>query len=430
MMGRIDYYTTSGTHNGIHIGQEGQQSQPGRDYIITTRVYNNILHGVRHHGIEATCRPNAPTPENPSNNPICNLYIDNNIIDETANASSGYAGIYAEQTSNGTLNLYVRNNIITNNGDGAAGGYGMRGMGIIGGELDNNIFAGNGINSVGISLTNSDTGEPTYTDYANDDFTYASDTDNGVGDADDLSNDTYPCVACQTAIAETTNWSSDPIVVGTVDRALYTPWDMGPHEFAGSGVDVSGPTISNKDPYDGEQLTYGTTSVNGDIDATDASGVEGCECNEGSFSYGDGTTMTNPAGVTYRCGLLTGLANDTLYDDTWHYICQDSSDNSNETNGTWSFSVSPTSGGDVIVDNLDAGFSQSTTGWAGDIGRDDAYGDSHDYDTTSGAQGSDVWARWTPTISTSGTYEVYMWTFDGGHPDAAPFTIVHSSGTA
>jgi hypothetical protein len=403
-LGRADA-ATGGDGNGIMVGLP---SSIDKDYDITSYVYNNIIHNQRNHGLSLVGGSSTY-------NPTVNLYVYNNMID--ANGKNvGYYGIGMWQSGSVTMNTYIKNNIITNNG------VGILESGTVGGEIDNNSIYGNTTNLSGCSASNTISTEPTYTDYASDDFTMS--TGDGVDAGDDLG------IPYQTAINDGTNWSSDPLVVSTVDRDTYAPWDLGPYEYDAGGSDVTGPTISNKDPYDGEQLTYGTTSVNGDVDATDASGVEGCECNEGSFSYGDGTTMTNPAGDTYRCGLLTGLTNDTLYDDTWHYICQDSSTNSNETSGTWSFSVAPTGGGDVIVDNLDAGFSQSTSGWAGNTVRDDAYGDSHDYDTSYGAQGSGVWARWTPTISTSGTYEVYMWTFSGGHPDAAPFTIVHSSGTA
>jgi hypothetical protein len=400
----------------------------------STYIYRNILHNIRWHGLIVT----AYEQSGGSNPPTVNAYVYNNFIDYSPSAHASYAGVitgagyYDGSAGGGTLNFYLRNNIITNSiGTGVAfGGGEMPDTYIIDGNciLDHSVA---NLNPSNMTVSDAEGTEPTYTNYASDNFTMTSGTGVDPTESTDLG------IPYNMAINDNTDWTTgadplngDTLVVGTIDADTYTPWDLGPYEYDTAGSDVTGPTISNKDPYDGEQLTYGTTSVNGDVDATDASGVEGCECNEGTFSYGDGTTMTNPSGDTYRCGLLTGLTNDTLYDDTWHYICQDSSDNSNETSGTWSFSVAPTGGGDVIVDNLDAGFSQSTSGWAGDTVRDDAYGDSHDYDTSYGAQGSGVWARWTPTITTAGTYEVYMWTFSGGHPDAAPFTIVHSSGTA
>jgi hypothetical protein len=82
---------------------------------------------------------------------------------------------------------------------------------------------------------------------------------------------------------------------------------------------------------------------------------------------------------------------------------------------------------EVIVDNLDGGFSQSGT-WAESAATDEYNGSSLYSATTIST------ARWTPNLPTAGSYEVYAWwsaQSSSGFYDrdsAADYTIVHADG--
>ncbi|MDB6025769.1 MAG: hypothetical protein JWM68_1992 [Verrucomicrobiales bacterium] len=84
---------------------------------------------------------------------------------------------------------------------------------------------------------------------------------------------------------------------------------------------------------------------------------------------------------------------------------------------------------DIIVDNLDAGF--STTGsWSVNSTSSDKWDADYRYATaTSGA--ATAIATWTPTILTAGNYDVSVWYPDGTNRTTnAPYTVLFNGGTA
>jgi hypothetical protein len=82
--------------------------------------------------------------------------------------------------------------------------------------------------------------------------------------------------------------------------------------------------------------------------------------------------------------------------------------------------------GDIIVDNLSAGFTvNSAAEWSsGSYG--DPWGTDYRWSTTTNQ--SD-WARWTPDLAESGWYEVYLWYVEGSNrAQDAIFSVHHEGG--
>jgi hypothetical protein len=81
----------------------------------------------------------------------------------------------------------------------------------------------------------------------------------------------------------------------------------------------------------------------------------------------------------------------------------------------------------VTVDNTDAGFSASTN-WSTSTSNPGYLGANYRVRAT--AQTSDL-ARWNVTLSSSGNYRVFArWAADPNRASAAPYSVVHSGGTA
>lgn len=85
---------------------------------------------------------------------------------------------------------------------------------------------------------------------------------------------------------------------------------------------------------------------------------------------------------------------------------------------------------DIVIDNLDAGFTINSGSWTTGTSASEKYGADYRYAaTTTGAASAE--AEWRPTILTGGDYEVSVWFADGANraPDAA-FTIEHAGGAS
>ena len=81
----------------------------------------------------------------------------------------------------------------------------------------------------------------------------------------------------------------------------------------------------------------------------------------------------------------------------------------------------------VIVDNTDSGFTASTN-WATSTSTPGYYGTNYRVRATEAV--SDT-AKWTVTLPSSGTYDVYAWWSSGANRAAsAPYIITHSGGNA
>jgi len=80
----------------------------------------------------------------------------------------------------------------------------------------------------------------------------------------------------------------------------------------------------------------------------------------------------------------------------------------------------------IIIDNGGAGFSTAGT-WTNGSGS--GYNSNYLHDGTSGTDAG-KWAKWTPTISAAGNYDVSMyWSAHSNRPTAAPLTITYNGGT-
>jgi hypothetical protein len=86
-------------------------------------------------------------------------------------------------------------------------------------------------------------------------------------------------------------------------------------------------------------------------------------------------------------------------------------------------STGPTN--DIIIDNVDPGFSATGSWWAS--GYPNPYGtDSLGADVSQGST-----ATWTPSITQAGQYSVYAWWTSGeGRINDAKYTINHAQGTS
>ncbi|MGH8176677.1 MAG: hypothetical protein ACREV5_10490 [Steroidobacter sp.] len=84
---------------------------------------------------------------------------------------------------------------------------------------------------------------------------------------------------------------------------------------------------------------------------------------------------------------------------------------------------------EVIVDNADAGFTKTGSGWNSNTTFPGYWGSDYLSDGTSGADGSSKRAKWTPDIPVAGSYKVYMrWTSNANRPDTAPIEIRYDGG--
>ena len=81
----------------------------------------------------------------------------------------------------------------------------------------------------------------------------------------------------------------------------------------------------------------------------------------------------------------------------------------------------------VIVDNHDAGFSKSSSGWSSYYSGD-FYGSDYYY-TNSSSVGAG-WAKWKPVFSMAGNYEVFVWWRDtSSRYNSVSYKVYHNGGT-
>jgi hypothetical protein len=83
--------------------------------------------------------------------------------------------------------------------------------------------------------------------------------------------------------------------------------------------------------------------------------------------------------------------------------------------------------GYLQVDNTDSGFS-SSSGWSTSNSTGGYIGSNYAHDGTSGSDPG-KWARWTPTINTSGYYTVQVrYTSHENRPNNVKYKVYHSGG--
>lgn len=199
--------------------------------------------------------------------------------------------------------------------------------------------------------------------------------------------------------------------------------DVGAEEYDEEEPAPEGPTVSNKSPVDGHQYSSGTTEAPLSIDATDTDGMTGCKWDNSDTDYPSMANTMSEAAGTYT-DTKTGLTDGNQY--TIYGICRDGAGSPNDTSFTWTFSVAPAAGGDLIVDNLDAGYSESGS-WSSSTSTGGYYGTDY---RQNGADSDTDSATFTPTVSTAGQYKVYVrWTAYGDRTPNAKITVAHADGT-
>jgi hypothetical protein len=91
--------------------------------------------------------------------------------------------------------------------------------------------------------------------------------------------------------------------------------------------------------------------------------------------------------------------------------------------------LNPGGGNDIIIDNVDAGYSVNSGSWSSGNSATGKYGADYRYMGTAASASGE--SEWRPNIQTTGTYEVSVYYPQGTNraPDA-PFAIEHANGTS
>jgi hypothetical protein len=390
---------------GIVVGHTGEDNdgQTTTDVLVA----RNVTHETNARAIYVECLGKKGAY---AETYVNNINVYNNVIDTITQvdyplrvSDYDYAQNPTTYTGYCTLNnVNIKNNLIIN-GTGWAGSTAGTPSNI---TIDHNFFYANGTN-----------------DWENE-----TDTNTSTGTVlDDLNlqevGSGYDGYTPMTG--------SDLIDAGTDIGLSYNGGapDVGAIETGGAAF----PVIGNYDPTQGEVLDAGTTAYNMEIDCTHADGCTGCKADtDGSEAYAD---MANAMVSQGSCGTncttwrhaLSGLANDTSY--TWYFRCTDGV-TPNTSDATLNFEVEDAAGTeDIICDNSDACYSENGT-WATSTSIAGYYGSNYRHN---GADADTDYATFNPTLSESGSYNVYVrWVSpeSGYRSDSVQIDVVHSGGTA
>ena len=194
----------------------------------------------------------------------------------------------------------------------------------------------------------------------------------------------------------------------------------------GSGVDTTGPIISNPSPV--TALPQGTTSTEVSVAASDISGVDDCRADTTpSVAYASKSIDMSEVSGTWSF-TTTGLTDGST---TVYYVeCEDTLNNFSDEYPL-SVSVAPNDPGTegVIVDDADNGCTYEGS-WSFGSAITGYNGSGYRYTTDSAANASDT-ATFTPALGVAGTYVVEIkHTAYPNRPDSVPYTVTHSGGTA
>ncbi|TBL76261.1 exo-alpha-sialidase [Paenibacillus thalictri] len=145
------------------------------------------------------------------------------------------------------------------------------------------------------------------------------------------------------------------------------------------------------------------------------------------ISYNGGVDTSKTVNQTQNHGTWVLIGRYALSAGSTHYVKLLATDSGYTIADAVKFVPAEVS--DIIVDNTDSGFTANGT-WGASTILSGYYGANYTSDGTIGADDANKWAKWTPFISVSGYYHVYMrWTADTNRPDAAPVEIVYDGGT-
>jgi uncharacterized lipoprotein YddW (UPF0748 family)/chitodextrinase len=140
-------------------------------------------------------------------------------------------------------------------------------------------------------------------------------------------------------------------------------------------------------------------------------------------SYGQ--TATNPAWQTAHTVQLIALSTNTTY----HYRVKSLDPGYNQTvSGDYTFTTGNSDVvADIIVDDLDAGFSLTGT-WSSGSSGTEKYGTTYKYCTSAATETKT--AKWTPNIMTAGAYDIWVQYPSGSTRSLiAPYTISYDGGS-
>ncbi|MBN1492014.1 MAG: immunoglobulin domain-containing protein, partial [Phycisphaerae bacterium] len=139
-------------------------------------------------------------------------------------------------------------------------------------------------------------------------------------------------------------------------------------------------------------------------------------------SYGSQTTL-DPAYVEWHSVILSGLMPSTLY----HY--QVLSANAYGSTQSTDFTFTTTAGvADNVIDNMDSGCTTIGSWNTGSLPEVPKIGTNYLYASPSSG-GVTATCTWTPTITTPGDYDVYVYYQLGSNRNpAAPYTVVYNGG--
>jgi len=193
------------------------------------------------------------------------------------------------------------------------------------------------------------------------------------------------------------------------------PWDIGAYEYGGTLPTCTGYCCPSG--YTCSQSGIGSCS-SGTCCLNQASCTQQPSCPDGTCDPGE-TCSSCPADCPTGSG--QECCSGTIYTG-------DCCDNSNCNTGYYCNSnhvcTEETSGAEIIIDNLDSGFT-STGSWMASA-YPDPYGANSVYSDVN--EGST--ATWTPSISQAGNYEVYTWwTAGDGRINDAKYTINYAGGS-
>lgn len=141
--------------------------------------------------------------------------------------------------------------------------------------------------------------------------------------------------------------------------------------------------------------------------STDNVGVTGYKI------YRNGSYLTSVTGTSYSNTGLSAGTSYTYYVKAYDAAGNESAASNSDTATTW-----------IILDNPSATY---TGTWTTGTSSTDKYGSDYRYAST--ASSETATAKWTPTVNSAGSYNVYVWYPQGSNRSTkAPYTVYYSGG--
>ena len=190
---------------------------------------------------------------------------------------------------------------------------------------------------------------------------------------------------------------------GTGETSLVVMADAVKHVFL-SYIDTQPPTA----PTNLNATSVSTSQIDLTWTAsTDNVGVTGYKI------YRNGSYVTSVPGTSWSDTGRSAGTSYSYYVTAYDAEGNESGPSNTDTATTW-----------IIMDNPAATYSGS---WTTATSSTDKYGADYRYAST--ASSETAWAKWTPTINSAGSYNVYVWYPQGSNRSTkAPYTVYYSGG--